>query len=139
MSKLQSISVTVDAVIFFKEEQERFLLLIKRKRDPFKNHWALPGGFIDADELVINACQRELKEETNLDLSLDQFRFLSFYDKPNRDPRSRTITFAFVAEIENRIEVKGDDDADEAKWFNIQNLPKLAFDHLKIIKDAQNA
>lgn len=53
-----------------------------------------------------------------------------------RDPRSRTLTFAFTAEIDKRIEVKGNDDADEAEWFNLENLPKLAFDHSEIIQDA---
>lgn len=131
----QSIHITADALVFLKEEQQRFILLIKRKNDPYKEDWALPGGFVDDDELVINACQRELKEETSLDLAVEKFRFLNYYDSPQRDPRSRTITFAFTTEIDKRIGVKGNDDADEAQWFNLENLPKLAFDHSEIIQD----
>ena len=131
MSISQPINVTVDAVIFSRENQELNLLLIKRKNKPFKNHWALPGGFVDADELVVKACQRELKEETHLELNSDQLKFLGYYDKQDRDPRSRTIAFAFLAVIDNNTKVKADDDAVEAQWFNLQNLPELAFDHLR--------
>lgn len=136
MSILQPINITVDAVIFSKENQELNLLLIKRKNEPFKNHWALPGGFVNADELVVKACQRELKEETHLDLNSDQMKFLGYYDKQDRDPRSRTITFAFLAVIDYKIKVEADDDAGEARWFNFQDLPELAFDHYEIIEDA---
>lgn len=134
----QSIYTTADAVVFLKEERERFVLLIKRQNEPYKEQWALPGGFVEDDELIIKACQRELKEETGLNLSLKSFRFLNYYDSPNRDPRSRTITFVFIAEIDKRIQVRGEDDADEAHWFNLRNLPKLAFDHSDIIQDALN-
>lgn len=138
MSISQSISITTDAIIVLKEEQKNYVLLIKRKNEPYKDQWAFPGGFVDHKELVVNACQRELKEETRLDLGLEKFSFLNYYDSPQRDPRSRTITFAFTAELDKRIEVKGNDDADEAQWFNLENLPKLAFDHFIIIRDTIN-
>lgn len=133
-----SIFITVDAVVICKESQQYFVLLIKRKNDPYKNKWALPGGFIEKDELVKNACQRELKEETGLDLDESDIEFLDYYDQIGRDPRSRTVTFAFIAEIDKRMEVKGSDDAVEAFWFDFQNLPALAFDHSEIIQDALN-
>lgn len=136
MTVEQSIYITADAVVFFKEEAQIFLLLIKRKNNPYKEQWALPGGFVDDDELVINACQRELKEETSLNLAVKKFSFLNYYDSPHRDPRSRTISFVFTAEIDKKIKVKGNDDADEAQWFSIENLPKLAFDHSEIIQNA---
>jgi len=112
-------------------------LLIKRLNEPFKSQWAFPGGFVDDDELVVKACQRELKEETGLDLQVEQFNFLNYYDSPNRDPRSRTISFAFVAKINKRVGVKGNDDADEASWFSIYDLPELAFDHFEIFEDVR--
>lgn len=132
----QQMYVTVDAVVFAKLKKSSYLLLIKRENKPFKDSWALPGGFIDTDEPVKQACQRELQEETGMSLDLNQLKFFNFYDEVNRDPRSRTITFAYLAQLNSLNEVKGDDDATEAKWFNIKKLPKLAFDHLEIIKDA---
>ena len=86
---------------------------------------------------MVKACQRELKEETGLDLEVEQFNFLNYYDSPKRDPRSRTISFTFLAEIESRVGVKGNDDADEAQWFNIDELPELAFDHFEILEDVK--
>jgi 8-oxo-dGTP diphosphatase len=136
MSYKQTFNLTVDAVIFCKENQYTYVLLIKRKNEPFENQWALPGGFIDVDELIVEACRRELKEETGLDLTADHFQFLNYYDAQNRDPRSRTISFGFFAEIEKCQNVYGEDDAVEARWFHLQNLPKLAFDHSDIIQDA---
>jgi 8-oxo-dGTP diphosphatase len=132
----QQIYVTVDAVVFAKLKKSSYLLLINRESKPFEDSWALPGGFIDTDEPVKQACQRELQEETGMSLDLNQLKFFNFYDEVNRDPRSRTITFAYLAQINSLNEVKGDDDATEAKWFDIKKLPKLAFDHLEIIKDA---
>jgi len=132
----QQIYVTVDAVVFAKLKKSSYLLLIKRESKPFEDSWALPGGFIDTDEPVKQACQRELKEETGMSLDLNQLKFFNFYDEVNRDPRSRTITFEYLAQLNSLNEVKGDDDATEAKWFDIKKLPKLAFDHLEIIKDA---
>lgn len=132
----QQMYVTVDAVVFAKLKKSSYLLLIKRENKPFEDSWALPGGFIGTDEPVKQACQRELQEETGMSLDLNQLKFFNFYDEVNRDPRSRTITFAYLAQLNSLNEVKGDDDATEAKWFNIKKLPKLAFDHLEIIKDA---
>lgn len=132
----QQMYVTVDAVVFAKLKKSSYLLLIKRENKPFEDSWALPGGFIDTDEPVKQACQRELQEETGMSLDLNQLKFFNFYDEVNRDPRSRTITFAYLAQLNSLNEVKGDDDVTEAKWFNIKKLPKLAFDHLEIIKDA---
>lgn len=132
----QSIHITVDIVVFYKKRQKTFILLIKRKNDPFKDSWAFPGGFVDNNELVINAGKRELKEETGLDLNIDAFKFLNYYDALDRDPRSRTVSFAFLAETDEQKEVKGNDDAQDAKWFPLEKLPKLAFDHSEILQDA---
>ncbi len=124
-------SVTTDAIILKKETAE--ILLIRRAKDPFNDRWALPGGFIEMDEVLETACKRELKEETGLMIEkLEQFRV---YDAVDRDPRGRTLSVIFYGFVEKDAEVKGDDDAAEAAWFKMENLPELAFDHADIILD----
>jgi 8-oxo-dGTP diphosphatase len=124
---------TVDAAIY--DNSTHSVLLIKRKNEPFKNMWALPGGFMDIDEIPLNAAIRELKEETGIVFqSLKQFRT---YGAIDRDPRHRTISTVFYGDIENAIvdKIQAGDDAKEAKWHSINELPELAFDHLKIINE----
>lgn len=126
-------ALTTDAIVFVKEKELTFILLIKRGGEPFKNQWALPGGFIEMDETLETACKRELLEETGLVLKkITQFKT---FDSINRDPRHRTISVAYFAELDVKKEVKGGDDAAMAKWFPIDNLPELAFDHLQIIRE----
>lgn len=109
------------------------VLLIQRGIEPFKGSWALPGGFVEIDEDLPNAAKRELLEETGL--VVDHMEQFGTYGKPNRDPRGRTISVVFTTKIESKVEVKGMDDAREAKWFKIDNLPSLAFDHEEIMQD----
>lgn len=124
-------AVTTDAIILKKETAE--ILLIRRAKDPFKDQWALPGGFIEMDEVLETACKRELKEETGLTVEkLEQFRV---YDAVDRDPRGRTLSVIFYGFVEKDAEVKGGDDAAEAGWFKMEYLPELAFDHADIILD----
>ncbi len=121
--------VTVDAVVFKRSEGKTALLMIKRKNDPYKGKWAFPGGFIDMDEELEDAVVRELEEETGLKgIHLEQMRT---FGKVGRDPRGRQITIAFMGFTDdNNATVKGGDDAEEAKWFDITNLPSdMAFDH----------
>ena len=125
----QDILVTVD-VIIQKEEQ---VLLIKRKNEPFKGLWALPGGFVDDDEEVMTAALRELKEETKADLTDDTLQFVGYFDAPDRDPRGRIISFTFGTDVNGTIPIEAGDDASEAQWFSIHNLPELAFDHRTIL------
>ncbi len=132
----QKINITADAIVFYKHKQGLKVLLIKRKNEPFKNRYAFPGGFIDNGELVIGACQRELEEETGLKIGIDDLRFINYYDQPHRDPRGRTLTFAFVAIIAEEKLVKGKDDAETAEWIDINNIRNLAFDHNTILEDA---
>jgi len=126
-------ALTVDAVVYVKAENNTSVLLIERGREPFINKWALPGGFIDMDETLEQACIRELEEETGLNVnSMQQFRA---YDAIERDPRHRTISVVFSAELKEEQEVTGNDDAARAEWFSIYNLPELAFDHGQILAD----
>ena len=129
----QNIKITSDAVIFHKNEGEIKLLLIKRKNPPDQGRFAFPGGFVDDRELVIDACQRELEEETGLKVDIEDFTFVNYYDQPNRDPRGRTITFAFVALISEQKFVEGNDDAEVAEWVDLEKISNLAFDHKMIL------
>lgn len=129
-------AVTVDILVFAGKGVNLQVLLIKRKYDPFKGRWALPGGFIEMDETLEKAAIRELLEETGIELKqLTQFRG---YDDPHRDPRGRTISMAFYSFLEFMPdENKAGDDAEQLKWFPISDLPPLAFDHDKILSDAK--
>jgi 8-oxo-dGTP diphosphatase len=123
-------AVTVDAILISKQNS---ILLIERGRDPFKGKWALPGGFIDMDEELEAACQRELEEETGLRVGeLKQFRA---FGGVNRDPRHRTISVLFYAFTEDKLAACAGDDAAKAQWFPINQLPELAFDHGQILEE----
>ena len=127
-------AVSADCIIIDKSKAHFKVLLIERKNEPFKGLWALPGGFVEEDETVDTGAHRELKEETGLELNMEQFRV---YSEPDRDPRGRIITVAFLALTdEGNLEPKAGDDAKNVKWFSISELPLLAFDHQKIIEDA---
>ena len=126
--------LTVDAIIFKKMNDVNQVLLIERKNDPYKNHWALPGGFVEENEDLLEAVKRELLEETHIET--DGLQQLGAFGKPFRDPRGHIVSvvyYGFVAE--NTIAV-ADDDAKEALWFPVNELPKMAFDHLEIINFA---
>ncbi|MDZ7776558.1 MAG: NUDIX hydrolase [Bacteroidales bacterium] len=125
-------AITTDAVVLSKNSSETEVLLIQRKKPPFRGYWAFPGGFVEMDETLETCAARELKEETGLDnVALYQFRA---YSEVDRDPRGRTISVVFYgfADPEEK-KVVADDDASEAQWFPISYLPKLAFDHHKIL------
>ena len=123
--------VTADAAVFAFLDGRWKLLLIQRKREPFKDRWALPGGFVEIEEDLPAAVARELAEETGLtDIPLEQLRA---FGRPGRDPRGRTITIAYFGVAEKNWEqVKAADDAADAQWFNIEHLPAMAFDHDEI-------
>jgi len=132
-------SVTVDICIcrFFQGEVQ--VLLIKRKHPPFRNHWAIPGGFvqIEMNESLDTTAARELKEETGIKkVYLEQ---LKSYGEPSRDPRLRVITVVYFALLRltdlAKQSIKAADDAKQTEWFSLRNLPKLAFDHNEILKD----
>jgi 8-oxo-dGTP diphosphatase len=128
--------VTVDAAVFALFGDEARLLLIRRKHDPFQGRWAIPGGFIEMDEELEDAAARELAEETGLaGVPLEQMRT---YGTVGRDPRGRLVTVVFMGVIDaKQAGIKAGDDAAEARWFGIENLPgQMAFDHDEIARFA---
>lgn len=133
MKYSSKIFVTVDVVLFRKIDNRLEVLLIQRLNEPFKDHWALPGGFVDEMEDLETAAKRELFEET--DIQLFQVKQIKAYGNPHRDPRSHTVSVAFMGEIDHLAEAKAKDDAKSVKWFSINELPVLAFDHAEIIRD----
>lgn len=129
-------SVTVDGVVLHYKHESIKILLIKRKSDPFKGSWALPGGFLEMDEAPEEGVKRELEEETGL--KVEEVVQIGAFGKPERDPRGRVISISFLALINSSSsnEVKAASDAAEVKWFDIHQLPEsLAFDHDEIIKE----
>ncbi len=131
----QEIAITVDTVIFKDLQSSARILLIKRKNDPFKNSWALPGGFLEETENLKEGAKRELLEETGVEA--EALKQLKTYGDLNRDPRGRTISIAFIGKLNKEVKIKAGDDAIEADWFSLDKLPGLAFDHSKIIVDAK--
>ena len=126
-------ALTVDAIVFTQKSNETYVLLIQRGQEPFKGKWALPGGFVNMDETLEEACKRELLEETGLELvAMKQFKA---FDAIHRDPRHRTISVIFSAEINDTKNVAGGDDAARADWFPVTDLPQLAFDHAQILSE----
>ena len=126
-------SVTTDCVIFGFDGTGLKVLLIERGIMPFKGRWAFPGGFIRMDESAEEGAQRELFEETGLQTAY--IRQFHTFSTPDRDPRERVITIAYFALV--RIsEVRGGDDAAKARWFPLDEVPALAFDHDLILRHA---
>lgn len=136
-------AVTVDLNIFTIRNGVLSILLVNRGEAPYEGHWALPGGFIGVNENSDNAAVRELEEETGVRQSdfnghLEQ---LKTYSDPNRDPRMRVVSVAYVALAPNLPEPVAGDDAADARWWAVEDLfsedaPRLAFDHATIITDA---
>ncbi len=127
-------AVTTDCVIFSFDGHDLRVLLIQRGNHPYKGCWAFPGGFLRMNETLEEGALRELEEETCLKPELvEQFHAFSSVE---RDPRERVITVAFYA-IVKMSEVHGGDDACDAKWFRIDDVPHLAFDHDYILRVAQ--
>ncbi len=125
-------AVTVDVAVFCPINNDWQVLLIERGKEPFRGTWALPGGFVDMEETLEQACLRELEEETGLKLS--SVRQFKVFDAPNRDPRERILSVVFYAMVDNAIPTKASDDASAAKWFLLSSMPPLAFDHAEILE-----
>jgi len=127
----KSPSLTVDGIVILEDK----LVLIKRARPPFEGMYALPGGFVEYGETVEEAVVREVREETGLGTTIKGL--VGVYSDSDRDPRGHTISVVFELEVIDG-ELKGGDDAASAELFMLDNLPKLAFDHEKIIHDLVN-
>lgn len=129
-------SVTTDCVIFGFDGARLMVLLIQRGIEPYKGRWAFPGGFLKMDESAEEGALRELQEETGLRGAY--IRQFHTFTAPQRDPRERVITIAYYALVRMQ-EVKGGDDAADARWFALTEVPQLAFDHDQILRKAEQA
>ncbi len=132
-------AITADSIVFGFDGKDIYVLLIKRGEETFRDHWAIPGGFMLMDETIEECARRELQEETGaVDVYLEQFHVFSAVD---RDPRERVMTVAFLALVRKSDynNVAGGDDAKEARWFKLDEIPQLAFDHNEIIRKAHEA
>ena len=121
-------SLTVDGVLI----ENKAILLIKRKREPFQGMYALPGGFVEYGETVEDAIVREMREETGLNVEPQEI--VGVYSDPHRDPRGHTVTIVFSL-IKIGGKIKGGDDASLARFISLDKLPPLAFDHSQILED----
>jgi 8-oxo-dGTP diphosphatase len=126
----------VDVVLATREARPR-VLLIRRKVDPFAGRWAIPGGFVEEGERLTDAARRELMEETSLQgVELEQ---LYTAGDPGRDPRGWTVSVVYLARVKpDELKPIAADDAAEVKWFPLDKLPELAFDHSMILDRARN-
>jgi 8-oxo-dGTP diphosphatase len=136
MEITQNIKVAVDAIVFGYANNTLHVLLIRQKFGPLKNSWALVGGFVKDEETLSQAVNRELLEEAGVKVNyLEQL--YTFGDDIKRDPRTRVISVSYFALVNsNNIILKPDTDAEDARWFPVNELPTLAFDHSTIFKTA---
>jgi 8-oxo-dGTP diphosphatase len=134
--RLPRVTMTTDIVIFTIREGDLEVLLIQRGNPPFQGHWALPGGLLEEDEDLDVCARRELEEETGVaGLELEQFHA---FGQPGRDPRGRFVTVAYSTLVHpDRLSPKAGDDAANVRWFPLDDLPTLAFDHPEIIAMAR--
>jgi len=124
------ITLTVDAIIPYRGK----IVVIRRRNEPFKGYYALPGGIVEYGETVEEAVLREVKEETGLDVKIH--KLVGVYSDPNRDPRGHFVSICFIT-LPVGGELKAGSDAKDIALFSLDNIPKLAFDHNKMIEDAK--
>jgi 8-oxo-dGTP diphosphatase len=125
-------ALTVDCVIY---DAKGRVLLIRRKNEPFRGAFALPGGFVNVGETVEGACRREVREEVGLEVGA--LNLIGVYSDPDRDPRGHTVSAAFLARLPDAAIATAGDDAAAADWVVDWRTLKLAFDHAKILDDAE--
>ena len=130
-------SVTVDIVVFSILDEQLKVLLVRRKSWPHEGMWAIPGGFVEMDESLDEAAYRELAEETGVTSDDGYLEQLYTFGEPDRDPRTRVITVAYVALVgADKLDPRAASDAEAVGWFSIYHLPALAFDHDEILEYA---
>ena len=131
----QSIKLSVDAVVFGYEEGNISILLIKRKYEPFKGKWAIPGGFVKNEESLEDAVQRELQEETAVQINyLEQ---LYTFGETDRDPRGRVVSVVYFGLVRpNAFKIEASTDAADVQWFHMNEIPEISFDHKTILETA---
>lgn len=130
-------ALTADIVVLALRDGRRSVLLIRRKHDPFAGAWALPGGFLDEGETLEACAARELGEETGL--TAGPLSLIGVYSTPGRDPRGWTVTAAWLMRANDTTKAIPGDDAAACRWFALDDLPPLAFDHDRIVADAVRA
>ena len=133
------IDVTVDVVALTEVDGDLRLLVVRRGNPPFEGQWALPGGYLEVGEGLAAGASRELHEETGIAVHGDELHQIGAYGEPDRDPRNRTISVAFLLELDRPMDVEGGDDAAAAEWRAVADLldeDDLAFDHASIVRDA---
>lgn len=136
-------AVTVDIVVLAVRDEQLSALLVRRGGAPFEGRLALPGGFVDVDESLLAAARRELQEETGVDLAATHLEQLGAYGEPDRDPRMRTVSVAWLAVVAAGLEPTAGSDASEASWVAVDDIltgsshgrDRLAFDHDQILAD----
>ncbi len=135
MKPVQNILLAADAMVFSGHGDDLQLLLIKRKNEPFKGMWAIPGGFVEDDEELETAAIRELEEETGV--RVPWMTQLHTFGTLGRDPRGRTVTVTYYAVANASAHpAMGGDDAAEAHWVYVRDITELAFDHMEALQMA---
>lgn len=134
-SKFPIITSTVDMVVLSEDSDVDHVLLILRRNYPYKDHWALPGGFIDPLEATKDAALRELQEEAGLSLDPEAVDFVVVADAPHRDPRGRCLSMVYTTRVNGRPDVYAGDDATHALWWPLDKVRDLdmAFDHKELL------
>ena len=127
--------LTADCVVLNRRGE---VLLVCRGNEPYRGCWALPGGFMEMDEPIERCAVRELREETALEVAVEALRLVGVYSALGRDPRGRTVTVAYAVRVADAAEAEAEagDDAAALRWWPLESLPPLAFDHAQIIADA---
>jgi 8-oxo-dGTP diphosphatase len=130
-SRAEQPAITVDVVIFRLFDGDLRVLLIQRAFQPYKDKWALPGGFVNINEHLEDAAKREMEEETGIrQVYLEQ---LYTFSEPRRDPRGRVITVVYFALLSKDVVIRPGEEATSAEWHSVLKTPELAFDHGKIL------
>ena len=137
--------VTVDIVVLAIRDSRLHALMIRRASEPYAGAWALPGGFVEIDEDLREAAERELEEETGVRIGTETLTQVHTYGTPGRDPRHRVVSVAWLAAFPETVDVTAGDDASHAAWRAVDDLlhedpaDRLAFDHAAILRDAVEA